>query len=305
MDLRQLEILRAVAETGSFTRAGERLHLSQSAVSRQILILEDELKEPVFLRRGRRVTITPVGEALVLLSQRVLGDIHDTVRQIADQQRQLSGQLRLGGGMTVCLYVLPLVLKEYRRHHPRVDIRLVTGATQRLVRDLRSGTADVALLTLPIEGPDLTSVPVLREELLLVMRADHPLASKKRVGAAEVARLPFVLFEPGSNTRRMIDAFFATAKIDPRIVLETENVEILKALVRTGMGLSILPFQSVAREVRAGHFACTRIAGERLERETGWVFPKSERVPRAVQEVFRTFDLVKSRLPLSPAGPKG
>jgi DNA-binding transcriptional LysR family regulator len=145
---------------------------------------------------------------------------------------------------------------------------------------------------------------VLREELLLVMRADHPLATKKRVGAAEVARLPFVLFEPGSNTRRMIDAFFTTAKIDPRIVLETENVEILKALVRTGMGLSILPFQSVAREVRAGHFAVTRIAGERLERETGWVFPKSERVPRAVQEVFRTFDQVKSRLPLNPAGPK-
>src|SRR5687767_2680914 len=101
MDLRQLEILRAIAEAGSFTGAGKRLHLSQSAVSRQILLLEDELHEPMFLRFGRRIQITPAGEALLQLSHRVFADIRETSSGILDQQKSLTGTLRLVGGMTV------------------------------------------------------------------------------------------------------------------------------------------------------------------------------------------------------------
>src|SRR5438093_762930 len=102
MDLRQLEILRAIAETGSFTAAGEKLHVSQSAISRQVLLLEDELGEAVFHRVGRRVRITSAGDALLQLSHRVFQDLHDTVSEISDRQESLRGTLRLVGGMTVC-----------------------------------------------------------------------------------------------------------------------------------------------------------------------------------------------------------
>ena len=107
MDLRQLEIVQAVAETGSFTGAGRKLHVSQSAISRQILLLEDELNESIFLRVGRKVRITPAGESLVQLSHRVFGDIKETVTVIGDSQQVLNGTLRLAGGMTVCMYVFP------------------------------------------------------------------------------------------------------------------------------------------------------------------------------------------------------
>ena len=100
MDLRQLEIIRAIAETGSFTAAGHKLHVSQSAISRQILLLEDELKEPVFLRVGRRIRITPAGEALLQLSHRVFQDLKDTTAGITDSQESLRGTVRLLGGMT-------------------------------------------------------------------------------------------------------------------------------------------------------------------------------------------------------------
>lgn len=300
MDLRQLEVLKAVAETGSFTGAGEKLHVSQSAVSRQILLLEEELKEQLFLRRGRRVVITPAGETLVQLSHRVFADMSDTVRQIAERQQDLTGTLSVGGGMTVCLYVLPPVLREFQRAHPRVDLRLVTGATPRLVRELKSGTADVALLTLPVDEPDLESVPVMREELLLVMWPDHPLAKRKRVTPEELVRQPFVLFEPHSNSRRVVDSFLASENIEPRIVVETENVEILKALVRARLGLSVIPYQAVSREVRAGQLACARIGGAKLERETGWVYPRTSRLPRMLRELFLVFDQIKPKLKLSP-----
>src|SRR5438093_7419697 len=112
MDLRQLEILQAIAETGSFTACGRKLHVSQSAISRQILLLEEELGEPLFLRVGRQVRMTPAAENLVKLAQRVFQDIRETTAAITDRTQAMLGTLRLAGGMTVCLYVLPLLLKH-------------------------------------------------------------------------------------------------------------------------------------------------------------------------------------------------
>ena len=132
MDLRQLEILRAIAESGSFTAAGARLHVSQSAISRQILLLEEEFKEPLFLRFGRRIQITPTGETLLQLSHRVFADIRDTSASILDHKKKLTGTLRLVGGMTVCLYVFPPLLQDFRQRHPDVDIKVITGGTPRL-----------------------------------------------------------------------------------------------------------------------------------------------------------------------------
>jgi DNA-binding transcriptional LysR family regulator len=110
----------------------------------------------------------------------------------------------------------------------------------------------------------------------------------------------FVLFEPSSNTRRTIDRFFTRVGIEPRVVLETENVEILKAFVASGMGLSIVPYQSVVSEVRTGKLECARIAGVVLERETGWAYPRAARLPRAVQQLIETFKVVLPRLQLAP-----
>jgi DNA-binding transcriptional LysR family regulator len=303
MDLRQLEILRAVAESGSFTSAGRQLHLSQSAVSRQILLLEDELNEQLFLRIGRKIRITPAGATLLRLSQRVIDDIAETRAGILESQQTLNGSLRLVGGMTVCLYVFPSLLKEYRRVHPNVEVRVAPGATPRLVRRLRSGAADLGLLTLPIDDPALVSVPVMREELLVAMAPQHPLGRKRQVAPQDLVRQPFVLFESGSNTRRAIDEFFTREQIDPKVVTETENVEIIKAMVRVGLGITIIPYQAVAREVRAGTLACARIAGRQLVRETGWVYLRSPRVPRAVQAMMQALETLRPRLKLSPAPP--
>ena len=300
MDLRQLEILCAIAETGTFTGAGEKLHVSQSAISRQVLLLEDELREPLFIRQGRGAIPTRAGQTLIQLGRRLLEDLTATVGQIRDEHDELHGAIRIAGSMTVCLYVFPQLLKKFRESHPRVDVKLITGATPRLIRQLRTGMADVALLTLPVEEPSFVVVPALREELMLVMPTDHPLASKRRVAPKDLTTEPFVLFEPLSNTRRTIDHLFTSVGIEPRVVLETENVEILKALVASGMGLSIIPYQSVVNEVRGGQLACARIAGHVLERETGWVYPRSPHMARALQELMRALDQIRGSLKLAP-----
>ena len=299
MDLRQLEILQAIAETGSFTASGRKLHVSQSAISRQILLLEEELGEPLFLRVGRQVRMTPAAESLVQLGQRVFRDLTETVGTITDRTRELKGVLRLSGGMTVCLYVFPPLLKHLKRVHPRLDVRLTVASGGRSVQEIRGGRVDAGLLTLPVEESDLVTVPVLREELLLAMNPTHPLARRRRVVPKDLAAQPFILFEPGSGTRRVIDTFFAAQEIEPTVVMETENVEIIKAMVKTGLGIGIVPYQSVAREMRAGQFAIARVEGHELLRATGWVYARANRTPRMIHDLLSAFEAVKGKLRLS------
>ena len=299
MDLRQLEILQAIAETGSFTACGRKLHVSQSAISRQILLLEEELGEPLFLRIGRQVRMTPAAESLVQLGQRVFQDVRDTVGTITDRTRELRGTLRLSGGMTVCLYVFPPLLKHLRRVHPQLDVRLTVAMAGHSVQEIRAGRVDAGLLTLPVEDADMVTVPVMREELLLVTMPTHPLARRRKVAPRDLAGLPFVLFEMGSATRRVIDNFFAAENIEPTVVMDTENVEIIKAMVKTGLGIGIVPYQAIAREVKAGQLFCSRIEGHELVRETGWVYARANRVPRMIEELLTAFQAVKDKLRLT------
>ena len=304
MDLRQLEIIRAIADSGSFTAAGEKLHVSQSAISRQILLLEDELGEAVFHRIGRRIRITPAGESLLQLSHRVFQDLQDTVTAISDKQESLRGTMRLVGGMTVCLYVFPALLAEVRRIHPNLDLKITVGSAERSIAMLRSGGGDLGLLTLPVEASDLVSVPVLQEELLLVTYPTHPFAKKRLVQSADLNKQPFILFETGSITRRLVEEFFTRERIEAAIVMETENVEIIKAMVRNGLGISIIPWQAAADDVRTRQLYCSRIAGHSLQRETGWLYPKMSRLPRPVSEVIRVFDTIKPQFEAALRGPR-
>ena len=299
MDLRQLEIIRAIADSGSFTAAGAKLHVSQSAISRQILLLEDELGEPVFHRIGRRIRITPAGESLLQLSHRVFQDLQDTVSAISDKQESLNGTMRLVGGMTVCLYVFPALLAEMRRLHPHLDLKITVGTAERSIAMLRSGAGDLGLITLPVDVADLVSVPVLEEELLLVTYPTHPLAKKKVITPADLSRQHFIVFETGSITRKLVEEFFAQERIKPEIVMETENVEIIKAMVRHGLGISIVPWQAAAADVRTKQLFCSRISGHPLKRQTGWLYPKMSRLPRTVSEVIRVFDSVRPKLDAS------
>jgi DNA-binding transcriptional LysR family regulator len=296
MDLRQLEIIRAIADTGSFTAAGNKLHVSQSAISRQVLLLEEELGEPVFHRIGRRIRITPAGESLLQLSHRVFQDLQDTVSAISDTRESLRGTMRLVGGMTVCLYVFPTLLAEVRRLHPNLDLKITVGSADRSMALLRSGAGDIGLVTLPVEASDLVSVPVLQEELLLVTYPGHPLAQKQPIEPGDLHKQPFILFESGSITRRIVDGFFTRERIESDIVMETENVEIIKAMVRNGLGISIIPWQAAAADVRNGQLVCSRIAGHSLVRQTGWLYPKMSKLPRTISEVMRVFDTVRPRL---------
>jgi DNA-binding transcriptional LysR family regulator len=127
---------------------------------------------------------------------------------------------------------------------------------------------------------------------------------KRRIAPTDLNKQPFILFETGSITRRIVDDFFSREHIEAEIVMETENVEIIKAMVRSGLGISIVPWQAVAGDVRAKQLFVSRIAGHSLERQFGWLYPKMTRMPRSVSEVLRVFETVRPRLAAAAQAPK-
>jgi len=171
-----------------------------------------------------------------------------------------------------------------------------------LLRLLRTGQVDLALLTLPIVADDLEVRPVLKEEMVLVTSGNHALTRTRTIEPKSLRRYPFVLFESGSNTRKVLDEFFLEEQIPVNVAMETENVEIIKAMVAAGLGITLLPYSAIASELRTGRFAWARIRARRLYRETGWVFPRSDYRPRSVTEVLRVFDLMKHQFGGKPPG---
>jgi DNA-binding transcriptional LysR family regulator len=287
-------MFRCVAEEGTFSRAAERLRVSQSAVSRQVKLLEEELGGRLLHRGARKVTLSPTGLLLLRTTHRVNRELEEALSQISDTQDLRRGSLCLAGGMTVCMHVLPRVLRKYRRLYPQVELRVISGHSEEILRKIRAREVDLALLTLPIGAPDLEVTPVLKEEMVVATSPGHPLSRLRSVDPKRLGELPLILYESGSNTRRALDAFFVEEGVPTRVVMETENVEIIKAMVAAGLGVTIVPYAAIARDAQR-RLAFARLKGRRLFRETGWVHLRSDPVPRAVSELMRLFASMRSQ----------
>jgi len=300
MDLRQLEMFQAVVETGSFTKAGQRLHVSQSAISRQINLLEEELGVQVLMRSNKRVFLTEAGKTLLKHCYRIFRDIEEAILAVSQDEKVGGGTLRVGGGMSVCSFLLPQILKEYKTLYPNIALTVTTGTSEPTILKIRNNEVDVGVLTLPVESQDLDVASVFREEMVVVTGHNHPLSKEKEVTPEEIAAMPLILFEQGSNTRKIIDQFFDKHDISPQIIMEMENVEIIKPLVDIGLGITIIPYQAIVREVEAGTLHFLRIAGYPLYRELGLVILKMSYQPIPLQRMIELFTEMIPTLQIPP-----
>src|SRR5262249_27486944 len=144
--------------------------------------------------------------------------------------------------------------------------------------------------------------PALKEEMVVVAAPGHPLCQSRAIEPARLAKYPVIVYEPGSNTRKVIDAFFLEEQIPMEVAMETENVEIIKAMVSAGLGIPIIPFTAIARDLRHRRFSYARVRGRRLYRETGWVYLRSDYLPKTILEMLRLFDQMKDQFGMKPPG---
>jgi DNA-binding transcriptional LysR family regulator len=169
-------------------------------------------------------------------------------------------------------------------------MRVTSGTSEAVLRKLRSHEVDLALLTLPVLERDMQVVPVLKEEMVVVTAPGHPLVARRTVDSRELGRYPLILYELGSRTREAVENFLREQNVRYEVAMETENAEIIKAMVANGNGITVLSHATVAADLRHRRLAFARLRGRKVYRETGWVYLKSDYSPRAVKEMLRLFE---------------
>ncbi|MGZ6779226.1 MAG: LysR family transcriptional regulator [Mycobacterium sp.] len=242
MELRQLEYLVAVAEEANFTRAAERIHVAQPAVSAQIQRLERELGQALLDRTQRRVRLTAAGEAVLPHARAALAAVRD-IRVAADELAQLvRGSVTIG---TVTSHNVDMgrLLADFHADHPDVEITLGTDASDNLIADVRSGKLDVAIASVgPEEAPEGLDIEVVTDEAIVaaVCRSD-PLAERTTVRLADLCGRPLIALPVGAGIRHQFDSACAEAGVVPRITFEASTPLALADLAERGLGVAIVP----------------------------------------------------------------
>lgn len=286
MELAHSRALVAVGELASFAKAAERLNLSPPAVFAQIQQLERELGEKLYERAGRKLVLTPAGRLLLDYCRRLLL-VHDeavgAVRELGGVQR---GSLYLGCGPHISVSIVPHLLRAYLTHHPNVELRLITGNDHMLFEDLYGGKVDLILMNLPVDGPDLVQDPLWRYELVFVVPPEDPAAGQVAVSAAELARRPFILYQRSVVIETAIRQFCVSVGFEPKVVMQNDQADSIKELVKLGLGISLLPLWSVSEDVRRGTLCTLRLANRQLFSTTGLIYRKSSHPPQALRALI-------------------
>lgn len=247
MNLKQLEFAVALAEERHFTRAAERCHVVQSALSHQIARLEAELGATLFERLPRQVRITPAGEALLVHARQALAAVERLQQDVAAAVGAIRGTLTLGLISSVPRLDIVDLLATFHARHPQVDIRLRQDKSETLLAAVRERQLDFALIGLSrqvaLEAVD--SRLLLSEELVAVLPAAHSLAGRERLSLHELVDLPLVDLPAGSGARRQTDEAFDALGLPHRVRFETGNMQLLERFVRRGLAIGLVP-QSIA-----------------------------------------------------------
>jgi LysR family hydrogen peroxide-inducible transcriptional activator len=239
LKLEALEQFVAVARNRNFTRAAAELNLSQSALSRSIQKLEEQLGQPVFERKPREVLLTNLGTLLLKRATDILKLVEDTFAELSEAGRR--GRIRLGTIPTIAPYFLPGLLGTFAREHPDISVIVQEDTTEELIKRCSHGDIDLAILALPVIAKSIEVEPLFEEELLLVIPCGHPLEKSKSITAASVDEYPFVMLNEAHCLAENISSFCRKQSIQPLTIERTSQITTVQELVAMNHGVSVLP----------------------------------------------------------------
>lgn len=288
MELRQLELLLTVIESGGYAPAGKLLHISHSAIHRQIQILEQELDCRLLARSGRGVKATDSGRVLADLALQIRKEIAEAQRQVNDLNNLRAGCLRIGTSSSILVSFLPAVLQCFSKKFPAVRFHLITGIADDVIEDVLRGKLDLGILFDPADLsrpiPELEIDILYCEEFDWAVGQGHPLATQGQVTLPQLAAYPLITLPPQSHLRRASDRLFAANGLIPTVITELENEEAIDKLIEINTSFAL---RSRSRPSNA-KIRCFRIPSGTVHCEVGIVLRKRSCVPHAVTEFIRT-----------------
>jgi len=287
MEDHKLKVFCTVAETKSFSKTSEIIHLTQPAVSLQIQALEEKYETKLFDRSSSTVTLTPSGETLYKYAKEILTLYTSAEKAIGKQTGLVKGSLSIGAGSNIGNFILPALITEFKRIHPKTKIYLLVNNSKRVIELLNAGNIDLGLVEGDVSRQKMIVKKLLSDELLLIVSPEHHWAKKKEVSIAELAREPFILREPGSGTRQMIEKFLARHGItlhDLKISAILGSTEAIKDAVENGLGVSIISRWAVRKENRYGTLHLLSIKEEKMTRDFSLVMNKNSVSSNSLEE---------------------
>jgi DNA-binding transcriptional LysR family regulator len=287
MEDHKLKVFCTVAETKSFSKTSEIIHLTQPAVSLQIQALEEKYETKLFDRSSSTVTLTPAGETLYKYAKEILTLYTSAEKAIGKQTGLVKGSLSIGAGSNIGNFILPTLITEFKRIHPKIKIYLLVNNSKRVIELLNAGNIDLGLVEGDVSRQKMIIKKLLSDELLLIVSPEHHWAKKKEVSISELAKEPFILREPGSGTRQMIEKFLARHDItlhDLKISAILGSTEAIKDAVENGLGISIISRWAVRKENRYGTLHLLSIKEEKMVRDFSLIMKKNSVSSNSLEE---------------------
>lgn len=296
LELRHLRLVSAVAECGSLTRAGAVLHLTQSALSHQLLDIEDRLGARLFHRLGRKMIPTPAGDRLLASARSVLAELGAAEDAIRAGLQPPHVPLRITTECYTVYHWLPPVLKTLRERYPNVELRIDAEATKNPLTSLLAGNLDLAIMSTPVRNRHLVSFDLFEDELMLLVASTHPLASQPTVRLAEFRDLTMFTYSPREESS-FINETLRQAGVTPAAVQPVQITEALIELVRAGLGVAVLARWAVQPHVEAGRgLRAVPITARGVYRHWRAV------VPRRLADSEHISELIRLVIAHAPAG---
>lgn len=272
IELWQLRTFVAVAETLNFTKASEKLYLTQSAVSHQMKALEEELGVPLFIRAKSGVILTDAGKTALRYANRILSEAEAMREQVAGPEKALAGKVRVAAATQALVYLFAPFFEEFMDAFEAVELTFrTTVSTEQTVDDILEGVADVGFASFANYSPVLQTVELFDDELVLVVGKKHRFARETEVSIRQLEKEKWILFERGASIRRATDDFFKKVKIEPETALESNDTYFVKIMIERGLGVSLMPAWAVREETRGGKLAQLRIKKHELRRSVAMV----------------------------------
>lgn len=286
MDLANLNAFIAIAETGSFSAAGEYLHLTQPAVSKRIAGLEQQLNVRLFDRLGREVSLTEAGRALLPRAYQILNVLDDTRRALTNLTGEVSGRLTLATSHHIGLHRLPSLLRTFTRTYPNVALDIEFLDSEVAYEEILHGRAELAVITLAPQPHSLVkAVQVWDDPLDFVAAPEHPLANTPNVKLADVVDYPAVF--PGGNTftHHIVSALCEAQGLKPNIAMSTNYMETIKMMVSIGLAWSVLPRTMLDEQVKR-----IPLPGIQLRRQLGYIVHTERTLSNAARAFMALLD---------------
>ncbi len=278
LDLHKLHIFVLVVEEGSFSKAAERLLLTQSAISQHIQQLEAAYGTKLFQRGRRGVTPTETGAKLYEYAQRIFQLVAEAEVAITDVQKLKSGQIVIAATPGISVYLLPDLLHSFRQQFPRLTVSLQTSITAQIVEQLQANQLDLGFIEGELETEmrrRLEVVELLEVEQLVVVGRNCEWWGRDEMRLQELQSCPFVMRQPKSQTRIWLDDVLAANDVHPQIVAEFDNVESIKRAVMAGRAMTVLPGYTVDQEVKLGQLHTVSIQNNPMKRTLKLIWNKS------------------------------